>query len=204
MVTSDFRRAARRVALEKSVELSRGADVAVVKLIVGKPREAVEYLERDVLLLPGSGRLLSDLSASYLEWARQSGKGYLIFKALACADRALDSPNPPVEAGFNRALALERLSLVAAAGQAWRTYLEHDHTSAWAAEAKARVKALNGPTAEEIQRKQQSELERAARAGDPEAVHKLVHRLHQPARLTGEGLVGKWAVAALSAMRSVS
>jgi CHAT domain-containing protein len=183
-----------RIARDTSHTSFCQPDAAIVKLLAGKPRQAIECLERAVSVQP-SGRLLTDLSAAYLELAADSGNPYFTFKALASADRALATPNPPAEALFNRALALDKLSLQTQATHAWQTYRAHDPSSPWAAEAAERAVSLKRPWHQQLWRLNQPELLQAARACDLEAIRSLVRRFPQAARLYGEEqLLGEWAV----------
>ena len=100
-----------RIARAADEGASGASDAAVGSLVAGRAREAVERLERFASLETPTGSLLSDLSAAYLELARAADDPYFTFMALATADRALGTANPPVEALFNRALALEALPL---------------------------------------------------------------------------------------------
>src|SRR5262249_5976739 len=63
-------------------------------------------------------------------------------KALESAERAIALKDPPTEAWFNRALALERLHLTDAAKKAWQDYLDRDATSGWADEARQHLETL--------------------------------------------------------------
>ena len=88
------------------------------------------------------GQVLSDLSAAYI--ARGIGSGQLqdFTKALAAADRAVKAQPRLAEAWFNRAFALERLSLVDEARAAWEEYLKIDDQSGWADEARQHLRGL--------------------------------------------------------------
>ena len=96
---------------------------------------------------PKNARYQSDVAALYLERVRNGERPGDLIKALAAAERArLADPQLP-EAWFNRALALEQLSLRGQARAAWADYLARDHSSAWADEARAHIAALDVPVA---------------------------------------------------------
>ena len=96
---------------------------------------------------PKNARYQSDVAALYLERVRNGQRPGDLIKALAAAERArLADPRLP-EAWFNRALALEQLSLRGQARAAWADYLVRDHSSAWADEARAHIAALDVPVA---------------------------------------------------------
>ena len=63
-------------------------------------------------------------------------------KALEAAEKSIEQEDAPVEAWFNRALALESLHLVDAASKAWDDYLQRDSTSPWADEARKHLDEL--------------------------------------------------------------
>jgi hypothetical protein len=65
-----------------------------------------------------------------------------VAKGLALAERALKADPGMAEAMFNRALALERLSLPDQARDAWQQYLKADSSSGWAEEARRHLNAL--------------------------------------------------------------
>ena len=96
---------------------------------------------------PRNARYQSDVAALYLERVRNGERPGDLIKALAAAERArLADPRLP-EAWFNRALALEQLSLRGQARAAWADYLARDHSSAWADEARSHLAALDVPVA---------------------------------------------------------
>jgi CHAT domain-containing protein len=112
--------------------------LAVTYLVSGDVSAAVKALESATAQDPKNPKLQSDLSAAYLVRATRLDEPSDIPKALEAAEKSIELPNAPVEAWFNRALALEQLHLVDAARKAWDDYLKHDSTSPWAAEAKKR------------------------------------------------------------------
>jgi CHAT domain-containing protein len=116
--------------------------LAVTYLISGDVAAAVKALESASAQDPKNPRLLSDLAAAYLVRADRLDEPADIPKALEMAERAIVLPDPPTEAWFNRALALEKLHLVDAAKTAWNDYLRKDATSGWADEARQRLEAL--------------------------------------------------------------
>ncbi|HYH45919.1 MAG TPA: CHAT domain-containing protein [Thermoanaerobaculia bacterium] len=136
----------------------------------------------------------SDRAAALVERAEVRGDPYdllLALEALAAADQKLP------EVAYNRALVLERLYLLAEAAKAWRSYLEVDPDSPWAAEARdhlSRIQAklrvvdgFNGRT-----------LAVAAAAGRTEEVRAIVVRSRQESRdFAQEGLLAQWGEAVL-------
>src|SRR6185295_1773891 len=96
--------------------------LGVTYIVSGDAAAAVKSLESASAQKPDDARLLSDLSAAYLVRAAQLDEPADIPKALESAERAIVPKDPPPEAYFNRALALERLHLVDAARKAWEDY----------------------------------------------------------------------------------
>lgn len=171
------------------------ADAGIAMLIAGRARQAAVCLEGAAALGHPDGALLSDLSAAYLELGERRHDGHLLFKALTASDRALARPGAPPEAYFNRALALEGLFLSGEARRAWSDFLRVEPASAWSAEARRRVLALEHKLAVDRFPQRQAELRRAALAGDLEQVARLVGSFPQPAASYGEEqLLGEWAV----------
>jgi tetratricopeptide (TPR) repeat protein len=117
--------------------------VGIASLVVGDVARAVSVLEQAADQAPPEAPTLTDLSAAYLTRAARNRDRSDLLKALALADRAIKSDPQMVEALFNRALALERLSLVREARDAWRDYLKIDGGSGWAGEARSHLRALS-------------------------------------------------------------
>ncbi|MEA2465751.1 MAG: hypothetical protein QOJ98_3498, partial [Acidobacteriota bacterium] len=107
-------------------------------------------------------------------------------KALAAADRAILIAPGRAEALFNRAVALESLSLAQPAIVAWRRYLMTDVESPWAAEARERKRMLETLTASELWDRAIPRIEGAAIAGDVETIDAIVRLFPQEARTWGE------------------
>jgi CHAT domain-containing protein len=147
---------------------------------------AVEELRRCTVGEPANDRCWSDLAAAEVEFGRQRNDIRVVARALAAADRALEIAPGRVEAMFNRAVALEALSLREPALVAWRRYLTADSDSPWAAEVRERIRALDKPTSMEIWTASLPELERAVARGDAKAVADLVRAHPQDARFEGE------------------
>jgi len=86
-------------------------------------------------------QLLVDLSAAFLATNQKPTNDDLLI-ALEAADRAFRLRRSP-EAGWNRALAIERLGLMARALAAWDDYLRIDPRSMWSDEVRGRIRALH-------------------------------------------------------------
>jgi CHAT domain-containing protein/tetratricopeptide (TPR) repeat protein len=116
--------------------------LGITYLISGDVAAAVKALESASEQDPKNARLLCDLSAAYLARGRQTDEPADIPKALESAEKSIALPNPPVEAWFNRALALEALHLTDAARKAWDDYLSRDSSSDWSGEARQHLERL--------------------------------------------------------------
>ncbi len=141
--------------------------LGVTYLVSGNVYEAVKALESATAQDPENARLLTDLSAAYLVRATQADEPADIPKALESAETAIALLDPPVEAWFNRALALEALHLVDAARKAWEDYLQRDSSSGWAEEARQHLERLPKPrqsSAEEDKARVRAVLEKRAAA----------------------------------------
>jgi tetratricopeptide (TPR) repeat protein len=121
-----------KLAGERDTPADRAA-IGVAYLVAGEIDKAVEALER-ASAASGNASVTSDLAAAYL--ARGSVRPEDLQKALDAAERSVMDPDAPIEAWFNRALALERLGLRDRASTAWNEYLERDPSSPWAGEAR--------------------------------------------------------------------
>ncbi len=131
-------------------------DLASAHFVMGEFDEAVQIYESLLMQGPGprslgeriatsdDARLLTDLAAAYCgrAFARDRRTDLLLSSDSAARAMAL---RPSPEAAWNRAIALEALELRSDALAAWSRYLELDGDSAWATEARARVRELSTP-----------------------------------------------------------
>src|SRR5437773_9274061 len=145
--------------------------LGVTYLVSGDVAAAVKSLESATAQKPEDARLLSDLAAAYLVRAAQSDEPADMPKALESAERAIVLKDPPPEAYFNRALALERLHLVDAARKAWGDYLQRDSSSGWADEARQHLEAL--PKAHQSSAEEDKARVRAAVESGQQAIDRL-------------------------------
>jgi tetratricopeptide (TPR) repeat protein len=127
----DIRIAAARIEKEalvrRSPEVLRALGLAY--LVVGDLDKAVPVFEEAIDRPNPDARLLSDAAAAYLARANKSDHPQDLAKALTMADRAVKTAPNLAEALFNKAYALEKLSLTAEARQAWQDYLAVDNSS---------------------------------------------------------------------------
>jgi CHAT domain-containing protein len=180
------------------VWLARPSNQAVLHLIEGDFKGAVPVLESAAAKAPGNALLLSSLSAAYLALAEETKEPYWLIAGLAAADRAVKiAPNLP-EPLFNRALGLEKLFLNQEAIRAWQGYLAVDSTSAWAEEARARVRWLRKPSEAELWNGLHDSVESRALSSDPSELRDLAARFRQAMRQHAEELLlARWGEAVL-------
>ena len=114
----------------------------IAALVIGDVNRSVSAFEEAAAKRPSDARIQSDLSAAYLARADLNPQSDDLSNALAAANRAVNLDRTLPEALFNRASALERLSLMQDARQAWLAYLTVDDGSGWAGEARQHLRNL--------------------------------------------------------------
>ncbi|MEO6260721.1 MAG: CHAT domain-containing protein [Thermoanaerobaculia bacterium] len=135
----------------RSAEGDRLSGVAL--LFAGQDADAAQSLERALKNRTGlassivgarqgtDAALLIDLAAAEVAaWAR-GGDPFLLLIAIEAAERSWRLGHSP-EAGWNRALATERLGLVRSAERAWHEYLSVERSPDWRREAEVRLHHL--------------------------------------------------------------
>jgi CHAT domain-containing protein len=138
-----------KIAAAKIEQASRGKDSAAADaalgasyLAVGELDQAIERLEDAVQQRPDEARYQNDLAVAYIARASTADRVDDWPKALAAAERATKRDPSLVEPCFNRALALEGLTLAREAAEAWSTCAQREAGSPWANEARARAEAI--------------------------------------------------------------
>jgi CHAT domain-containing protein/tetratricopeptide (TPR) repeat protein len=199
LVSPDVRIAAAQI--EKAAVAHRTPRVltslGVAHLVLGDLDRAVAVLEEAADQPLPSAATLNDLAAAYLVRATRSHQPQDLPKALSTADRAVKADPRLAEAWFNRAFALERLSLTSEARQAWQDYLKIDDRSAWAGEARARLRALGAEPPSRADEDRGDDFDAPARRGDISEVRRLVRQSPESARQWVQTqLLNTWAAAA--------
>jgi tetratricopeptide (TPR) repeat protein len=118
-------------------------ELGVAYLTTGEIRRAISTLD-ELSTRTRDAKALNDLAAAYLVRGTRDSEPQDVSRALALANAALATDRLMPEALFNRALALERLSMFGDAREAWRTYLSIDSDSGWGAEARNHLQQLGG------------------------------------------------------------
>lgn len=177
-----------------SPEAQHAAGVAY--LLVDKPGQAIERLRAAAGQKPDDAAVWSDLAAAQYADAVHVPAPSLLPQALASVDHALRIDPNNAEALFNRALILERLGLIKQARSAWERYLTTDPSSAWAVEARSRLRALPSAEGDALFRRELPRIEKAAAANDAAIVGAAVRRWREQSRAWGEAeFLGRWGEA---------
>lgn len=176
-------------------------------LLAESPTRAVTLLERAARESPRDSRALSDLSAAYLTRGVREHRPEDLVRGLGSALEAIRMEPGLPEAAFNRALALERLSLKGAAVAAWESCARSDPDPDWRDESARRFRALSRPAPWQLWEAARRQLEQAASREDAVAVQAIARAYPQSTRELAEAQVlGAWgdAVAAGSAANARS
>lgn len=138
-----------KIAAAQIEQTMRGKDTAEAAaalgdsyLAVGDLNRAVENLEAAVDQNPDDARYQNDLAAAYIARASRVDRADDWPKAFAAAERAAKRNPQLIEPCFNRARALEGLTLASDAAEAWTACAEREPGSPWASEARARAQAI--------------------------------------------------------------
>ena len=173
--------------------------LGVAYLVSGEVDKAVQSLEDAVAQEPGNGDLQSDLAAAYLVQATREDRAEDYPKALTAAERAIKANPSLIEAWFNRALALEALSLTSEAKKAWQDYLKHDPSSKWAEEAKQHLAKLSSESRGDGWDKAKPALLSALDANDTARIETSVRQFGQETReLVENELLPDWGKCVLA------
>jgi CHAT domain-containing protein len=146
--------------------------LGVAHLVLGEYDDAVRNLEIAVSRREADARTHSDLAVAYATRAVRLERAGDWARSLSEAERALKADPNLAEAYFNRAVALDALSLAGQARAAWKEYLALDPQGPWAAEARARLERRSSrvvpfPSV-------QPSLEAALAGGETSAIARIV------------------------------
>jgi len=144
-LSPEVRIAAALIEKEAAEARSPGALRArgIASFVVGDIDRAIVALEQAAGQRPGDPRILNDLGAAYLVRAERHNQPEDLSRAIGSLNRAVTANHLLPEALFNRAYALQRLSLNEEARDAWRMYLRVDDRSGWADEARVHLRELD-------------------------------------------------------------
>ncbi len=187
------------VAAERDPSPANQAALAFLRLVSGHAARAIELGQQALAggPQPPDAVLLTDLGAAYLALASAEDP-ILYARALKVLNQALEARPRLLAARFDRALALEGLTLDRQARRAWQDYLAADARSGWAQEARAHLRTLAAPTEEQVWGSRLPALSAAAAARRQGEVDAIVNGSRQAARLHAEGRLGAWSAAAIA------
>lgn len=172
--------------IEKLATQHRSAEalgsLGIAHLVMGDLDKAVAVLEEAADRPNPTAQVLSDLSAAYLARGTAHERVQDVARALAQAERAIKADPRVNEARFNRALALERLSLSDQAREAWEDYLKADTQSGWATEARRHLDALKARPRSQVIDDERRQLEVAVLGGDRAAIYATAEQHPRTAR----------------------
>src|SRR6185295_19269439 len=187
---------AQRLLLDSEKENADAASahaLGKLYLLQGEHDKAIQYLEKAVKGDTQNAQIYADLGAAYLEKGKlesdvssntpSAGKGLEdLGRSLEYLKQALELNPDLLEALFNRALVHQAQDLYQQAEADWRTYLEKDSSSQWAAEARKNLKSLEDRKSLRSQNVGNTieNFMRAYRAGDDEAAWEVYRRSHAP------------------------
>jgi CHAT domain-containing protein len=157
---------------------------------------AIARLSRAVQLAPSNPIVWSDLAAARLQRGATFTDPYDFFQGLIAANRALRLASDLPEAQFNRALALQRVSLFARARTEWELYLDDERDPDWVRAAKTHAAAADRMLRRPPSGDHLRAFELAVERGDRRAVQTVVEGAPQLLREHGEqALLTAWAEA---------
>lgn len=158
--------------------------------------ESIARLEAVARAAPDNAGAWSDLAGAHLLRAETSQDPLDLTRGLEATDRALEADSLHAAVLHNRALALELLTLDAAAKAAWELFLTVESEPQWQAEARRRVERLQAPV--ETWSLARVGLLEAAASGDSITVDAIVGEFPGPAfTFATETALPAWAEAIL-------
>lgn len=154
----------------------------------GEVRRSIQLLQGVLKTRPHAAEAWSDLAAAHLN----VGDPRSLAQALKAAEKAVTEDGALPAALFNRAQALELLSLAPRASLAWENYLNLDSSSTWAVIAQKRLNTLRRPPESDLWEDLKNDLVQGKALP---LVSGRVVRFRQQARLlVEEDLLERWAL----------
>jgi hypothetical protein len=193
-----LRRAARSslAALRRKRDADTLRNDAAIALLAGNCKRAAAELAEAVTLDAKSAPAWSDLAAARLECAQAASDPYQLVLALAAANRAVSEDSSLSEPHFNRAIALGRMSLAAAALADWRLLVADERDRGWAQEAASRATGLSAGARPPSWERAREEVQTLTDHGKPSRISGLVAQWPQRFREhVEEDLLASWAEA---------
>lgn len=195
------RAADRALGKEATAETLR--DHAVVNLLAGRVDSAVDGLTKAAELEPSNAVVWSDLAVAHLQRSTTASDPYELVLALSAANRAVRCDPNLAAARFNRALALERLSLRSPAAAEWEVASRLEPDRFWAREAQTNARELKRRVVLQGWQHDLSAVREAVQQGKRETVRPIVASSLQSFREhLEEKLLTGWAAAEAEHRRS--
>jgi CHAT domain-containing protein/tetratricopeptide (TPR) repeat protein len=193
-VNSAVRVYARALEGEVTAENLRGEGVAT--LLAGEVNLAIADLSRAVEVDPKNASIWSDLAAAHLLRSKEASDPFELVLALSATNRAVQQDPNLLPAHFNRALALERLSLRDRALADWRYVTKHERDRRWLREAQSHAAKQAPPAIPATLKSRLSDIEAAVAQGRPDRIRTLVTGSVPTFReYLEETLLSEWAAA---------
>lgn len=185
-----IRAAAARVLARDGITEHEGA---AARLISGDVDRAILILDKIVSTNPSNAAYWNDLGVARFELGLRQREPFMLVKALAACDRALELEPELAAAAFNAAAILDQLGLVTEADQAFHRFLALDGTSAWATEARVILQSRKPSLRSEWNTVVQKLQSPNSRLTDEE-IRQIVTTFPELSRRWTEGIfLGHWA-----------
>lgn len=169
---------------------------AVVALMDGDPDKAIALLSKAVEIAPANAAVRSDLAAARLQRGKAFSDPYDFVLALSAAHRAVQLDPDLLAAAYNRALALQRLSLDLRAREEWQRYQSRELDTAWWSAAQEHATVLTHSATALTKEESIEAVRQAVERGDQQEVERIVTSAPRALReYAEEELLGAWAEA---------
>lgn len=175
-----------------------GLDAAIAHAFSGDLDAASHLIRQSLEEDPADTAAWTTLATVRLEVGTRRSQPRELLAAVAAADRALQLKPNMAEAAFNRAVALESLSLHTMAVSAYEKYLLLDGSSEWSSEVRSRLKNIRAKRHDDWNVAREI-LEKAVSDGNEAVIASIVRRHPLSARTWGETIyLGRWGKAVVS------
>lgn len=198
--TTDFKDLAAEIIFAdiKQPTIETAHALGIVYIFLGDFNEAINSLEIALAKSPNNAEILNDLGVVYLARAEDEDQPADIFEALSFIDSAITADPTLIEAKYNLALILQKLTLSSQARKFWSEYLTKDKSADWVKEVNSYIDKLNEPTLTALWEREKNKVAIAANKNDYQTVKHLVTEFPHFARMYAlDELIPAWATAYL-------
>lgn len=198
--TTDFKDLAAEIIFAdiKQPTIETAHALGIVYIFLGDFNEAITSLEIALAKSPNNAEILNDLAVVYLARAEDEDQPADIFEALSFIDSAITADPTLIEAKYNLALILQKLTLSSQARKFWAEYLTKDKSADWVKEVNSYIDKLNEPTLTALWEREKNKVAIAANKNDYQTVKHLVTEFPHFARMYAlDELIPAWATAYL-------